>query len=222
MTNFDVFSDDEPSEAYEERPLFRAIADGMTEWYDEDSSGHDIDHAWRVFRLGTRLAESEGADVEVVGAAALTHDIHRTLGADGEYVHPEETLADVREVLGATEFPSVKVPEVCHCVAVHDEYEFRGIERPAETIEAEVLRDADNLDAIGAVGVARTFAYGGVHGTPLWDPDGGYSGIEHYYDKLQHLRDEMNTDAARTLAEERHAFTEGFVERFEKEWYGER
>lgn len=222
MTNLDAFSRDESDENYEERALFRAIADEMVAWYDGDSSGHDLDHAWRVFRLGTRLADAEGADVEVVGAAALTHDIHRTVGTDGEDVHPEETLPDVREVLGATEFPSSKVPAVCHCVAVHDEYEFRGIERPAETVEAEVLRDADNLDAIGAVGIARNFAYGGVHGTPLWDPDGGYSGIEHYYDKLQHLPDEMNTEAARALAEERHAFTERFVERFEAEWYGER
>ncbi|HET7323627.1 MAG TPA: HD domain-containing protein [Halococcus sp.] len=194
----------------------------MTEWLDNDSSGHDIDHAWRVFNIGMRLAESEGADVEVVGGAALTHDIHRTMGNEGEYVHPKESLSEVRAVLEAADFPEEKITDVLHCVEVHDEYAFRGIEHPAETTEAEILRDADNLDAIGAVGIARNFAFTGVVGNPLWDPDGEqYSGLEHYYDKLLHLTDEMNTEAAKALAEERHAFTERFVERFEQEWYGE-
>jgi uncharacterized protein len=210
-------------EEYANRQLFRDVADGMTEWLGDDSSGHDIDHAWRVFALGMRLAEAEDADTEVVGAAALTHDIHRTLDEEREYVHPKETLPEVRAVLETAAFPDSKIPRVLHCVEVHDEYEFRGIEHPAETIEAEILQDADNLDAIGAVGIARNFAFTGVVGNPLWDPDGEeYSAIEHYYDKLLHLKDEMNTDAARALAEERHAFTEQFVERFEKEWYGER
>lgn len=78
---------------------------------------------------------------------------------------------------------------------VDDEYEFRGIERPAETTEAEILRDADNLDAMGTVGIARNFAYTGVVGNPLWDPSGQeYSGVGHFYDKLLELKDEMNTE----------------------------
>lgn len=222
MTDSDSSANGVPSGADADRPLFRAIANEMTDWLGEDSSGHDADHAWRVFRLGTRLAEIEGADTEVVGAAALTHDIHRAMGED-EYVHPSETLSEVRAVLESTGFPEAKVAAVCHCVAVHDEYAYRGIEHPAEAIEAEILRDADNLDAIGAVGIARNFAFTGVGGRPLWDPAGEeYSGIEHYYDKLVHLKDEMHTEAAQALAAERHAFTEQFVERFEAEWVGER
>jgi uncharacterized protein len=209
-------------EEYADRQLFRDIANGMAEWLGDDSSGHDIDHAWRVFTLGTRLANAEDADIEVVGAAALTHDIHRTMGDAREYVHPKESLSAVRAVLETADFPAEKIPQVLHCVEVHDEYEYRGIDRPAETIEAEILRDADNLDAIGAVGIARNFAFTGVAGNPLWDPDNGeYSAIEHYYDKLLHLKDEMNTEQAQALADERHTFTEQFVERFEKEWRGE-
>ena len=222
MTERDSTVDVAATAGHTDRELFDDIAARMTDRFGEDSSGHDVDHAWRVFRLGTRLAETEDADAEIVGAAALVHDIHRVMGETGEYVDPAASLSAVRTVLESTDFPDAKVDDVLHCVAVHDEYAFRGIERPAETVEAEILRDADNLDAIGAVGIARNFAFTGDAGNPLWDPEGGgYSGIEHYYDKLQHLVDEMNTDAARALAEERHAFTAAFVERFEAEWYGE-
>lgn len=203
--------------------LFRDIAAEMERLIGDDSSGHDMAHVWRVCSLGVQLADAEDADVQVVGAAGLTHDVHRSMGADGEHVHPEESLPKVRDVLEAAGFPAESIPEVLHCVEVHDEYEFRGIEHPAETIEAEILRDADNLDAIGAVGIARNFAFTGVVGNPLWDPDGDeYSGIGHFYDKLFHLKDEMNTETAREMAEERHAFAKEFVDRFEAEWYGER
>lgn len=132
------------------------------------------------------------------------------------------TLDDVRAILVEGGFPDERVADVCHCVEVHDEYDFRGVERAAESLEAEVLRDADNLDAMGAVGVARDFAFTGVVGNPLWDPTGEeYSGLGHFEDKLLRLVDEMHTEAARELAAERHAFLERFKARFEREWFGE-
>jgi len=204
------------------RQLYRDIAHEMSDWLDEDSSGHDADHAWRVFNLGKRIAETENADIEVVGAGALTHDIHRIMGEDGEHVDPADSLPAVRAVLESAGYPEAKIPRVLHCVEVHDEYEFRGMERPAETIEAEVLRDADNLDAIGAVGIARNFAFTGIVGNPLWKPDSDeYSGIEHYYDKLVHLEEEMNTREGKEIAKNRHEYLKNFVDRFESEWYGE-
>jgi uncharacterized protein len=207
---------------HRDRPLFRAIADEMRAWLGDDSSGHDMDHAWRVFDLGIRIADAEGADADVVGAAALTHDVHRAMGEtmDG---HPEASLDEVRAVLETAGFPEERIPEVLHCVKVHDEYEFRGIEHPAESLEAEVLRDADNIDAMGAVGIARTFAFSGVAGHRLWDPDGaGDSALAHFEEKLFRLRDEMHTETAREIAAERHEFMETFVERFRAEWRGER
>ena len=211
-----------PTEDPSTRQLFSDIADAMGEWLDDDSSGHDMDHAWRVFSLGIELAEAEGADSEVVGAGALTHDIHRAVGGTDESVDPAETLPEVRVILEQTDFPNEKIDAVEHCVAVHDEYEFRGSDRPAETIEAKILRDADNLDAMGAIGIARCFAFTGVGGRPLWDPDGEkYSGLYHFEDKLFHLRDEMNTKTARAMAEDRHTFMVEFVERFKQEWNGE-
>lgn len=204
----------------DEQP-FPAIASRVAEWLGGDSTGHDMSHVWRVFRLGVQFADELDADAEVVGAAALVHDLHRVMG-DGTGVDPAETTDEVREILESVDFPEAKIPAVQHCVAVHDEYEFRGMDRPAESLEAEILRDADNLDAIGAVGIGRTFAFGGTYGSPLWDPEGvEYSQIYHFEDKLFHLLDEMNTEPARELAAERHAFLEEFRERFLAEWHGD-
>ncbi|ELY84882.1 HD domain-containing protein [Natrialba taiwanensis] len=217
-----------------ESELFGAIADRMTDKLALDASGHDVHHAWRVFSIGRRIAEREGADGLVVGAAALTHDLHRVVESEG-FVHPNETLPTVREILERVDFPSEKIEPVCHCVAVHEEYDFdygHGDEPGAETLEAAVVQDADNLDATGAVGIARAFAYGGARGNPLWTADpapewvawsadeSGGSTLEHFEEKLIHLRENMNTETGRRLAEERHAFLLEFHERFEREWFG--
>lgn len=160
-------------------------------------------HVWRVFRLGQRFADELDAELEVVGCTALTHDLHRALG-EGTGCDPEETLEKVRRILEDAGVADEGVPAVQHCVAVHDDLAFRGEEPTPETLEAEVLRDADNLDAMGAVGVARTFAFGSVHGTPPWDPDGEeYSRLYHLEDKLLRLREELHTALARELAAER-------------------
>lgn len=120
---------DSSADELADRPVFRALVDEVRDRLAADSTGHDVAHARRVFRLGMRLARAEGADPEVVGAAALTHDLHRVMG-DG--VHPEESLSAVKAVLERVGFPREKVPDVLHCVEVHDEYEFRGDPRPAE------------------------------------------------------------------------------------------
>ena len=208
-----------PGGPHRHDPPFPAIAEAVREYYAADSTGHDLAHVWRVFRLGVDLAEQVGADHEVVGAAALTHDLHRVLD-DGTGLEPEATLSEVRGVLQRAGFEG-EISAVEHCVAVHDEYAFRGMEREPETPEAKVLRDADNLDAMGAIGVARTFAFGGAHGSPLWDPEGvEYSQIYHFEDKLLKLREEMHTEPAREIAAGRHEFLETFRERFLAEWHG--
>ncbi|SEP88477.1 HD domain-containing protein [Natrinema salaciae] len=201
--------------------MFREIEQNMEDWIGADSSGHDLDHARRVFNIGVRLANQKNADIDIVGAAALTHDIHRSMGEDGEYTHPRESLSAVRSVLEATSFPDEKRSSVLHCVEVHEEYEFNGDDNPAETIEARLVQDADNLDAIGAVGIARNFAFTGVIGNRLWAPDTEEnSGLGHVSEKLFHLKDELNTDEAREIAEGRHQFLVEFSERLKKEWIG--
>ena len=219
----------------DDRQLFEAIA-AETEPHLDGDPVHDVHHAWRVCRLGVRIAEAEEADVEVVGAAALTHDLHRVRGPDDAFVHPRETLATVESILEAAGFAEEKVSAVRHCVAVHEEYDFEDDPAAAETVEAEVVQDADNLDAIGAVGIARAFAFSGAHGNPLWRPDrddepvGAYeklgrgddaSTVRHVREKLLRLRGTMNTETGREIATERHAYLAEFVDRFEREWCGQ-
>lgn len=200
---------------------FPAVATGVCEYLSADSSGHDMHHVWRVFRLTQRFAGELNADCEVVGCAALTHDLHRVVG-DGTGCDPEETLSEVARVLDDAGVSQDHIPAVQHCVSVHDELAFRDENPRPETLEAKVLRDADNLDAMGAVGIARTFAFGGAHETPLWDPDGNeYSQLYHFEDKLLRLRGELHTEPARELAEGRHEFLEEFYDRFQAEWNGE-
>ncbi len=203
-----------------DEPPFPAVAAGVREHLATDASGHDMHHVWRVFRLTQRFAEALDANREVVGCAALTHDLHRVRG-EGTGCDPAETLPEVRGLLENAGVSGERVPAVTECVAVHDGLAFRGDDPQPGTLEAKILRDADNLDAMGAVGIARTFAFGGVHGTPMWDADGEeYSQLYHFEDKLLRLRGELHTEPARALAEERHAFLEQFYERFRAEWHG--
>lgn len=193
--------------------------------YDLSDKAHDLNHSRRVMGVAMHLAEKEGADKEVLVAASLTHDLHRL--SNKGYVPPEETLAEVRAILKESNFPSDKLEDVLDCVRVHDDYNFSGKNR-ASTVEQEVIQDADNLDALGAVGVARAFAYGGKHNQPLWerdeeseddyDPSAESSIITHFHQKLFKLKDSMNTDTAESLAQDRHDFMVKFVKEFKKEW----
>lgn len=212
---------DHPGGPHHDEPPFPAVANGVREYLSSDSSGHDMHHVWRVFRLTQRFARELDADCEVAGCAALTHDLHRVMG-DGTGYDPEETLPEVSRILEVADVCPERIPRVEHCVAVHDDLAFRGDDPQPRTLEAKILRDADNLDAMGAVGVARTFAFGGVHGTPLWDPDGDeYSQLYHFEDKLLRLRGELHTEPAKRLGEDRHAFLEEFYDQFYAEWHGE-
>ena len=202
---------------------YPAVAAEMQRTLADDSSGHDLAHAWRVFSLGRSIANEEDADPHVVGLAALVHDHHRVVNGH-EFVHPEATLEDVEAILteaGVTN--SATIDAVKHCVAVHDDYDYRGDPRSPDTVEAAVLQDADNLDALGAVGVGRCFAFGGDRGLPLWRPGGGDDPcvLGHFDEKLFKLQDECNTETARAMAADRIAFLEEFAERFRREWRGE-
>lgn len=213
------------------KSLFRRIGREVGAELGDDSSGHDIDHAWRVLRLAVDLADEYDADEQVVGAAALTHDIHRTMGGE-EFVDPRESLPVVDRILEAVAFPAEKREAVRHCVAVHEEYGFEDDPSAAETTEAEIVQDADNLDALGAVGIGRAFRFSGVQGTPMWTPDAesresyekadlSRSVLDHFDDKLLRLKDDMNTEAGAAIARERHEFMLSFVERFKREWRGD-
>lgn len=197
-----------------------------------DGSGHDWWHVHRVRRTALRLAREEGADAYVVELAALLHDVWDHKLHDGDDTVAPREIRRWLEGIGAEE------PVIAHVCEIVADLSFKGagVATPMRTPEGAVVQDADRLDAIGAVGIARAFAFGGSRGRPLHDPESapelhatfdayraGVGGTtHHFHEKLFLLRDRMNTASARRIAGERHRFMEEFLQRFLAEWDGER
>ena len=190
-------------------------------------SHHSKSHVERVYNLAVRIAKEENADLDVVKAAVLLHDIARAMEDEGKIEdHATEGAKIARKVLEEADFPKEKIDKVIHCIEVH---RFKkGME--AESSEAKILQDADRLDIIGAIGLARVFTRGGWSNMPIYDPtippkekyDGkSLTSVNHIYEKILKVKDTINTDAAKEIAEERHKFVEEFLERLMKEWQGE-
>lgn len=195
-----------------------------------EGSGHDWWHVHRVRQTALRLAGEEGADAFVVELAALLHDVadHKFHGGDAS-AGPRAA----REWLGGL---CVDAGVTEHVAAIIAELSFKGagVPTPMSSVEGAVVQDADRLDAIGAMGIARAFAFGGSRGRLMHDPDAApemhdsferYKSsagptVNHFHEKLLLLRDRMNTASARRVAEGRHRFMEQFLERFHAEWNG--
>ncbi|UCH32552.1 MAG: HD domain-containing protein [Candidatus Bathyarchaeota archaeon] len=205
--------------------IFAKIKDQNEEFLRH--SHHSKSHVERVYNLAIRISEKEKADLDVIKAAALLHDVARAM-EDEETItdHAFEGAKIAREVLENVHFPREKVDQVIYCIEMH---RFKkGAE--AKTLEAKILQDADRLDIIGAIGLARVFTRGGWSNMPIHDPtippkekyDGrSCTSVNHIYEKILKARDTINTGAAKEIAEERHAFVEAFLERLLKEWRGE-
>ena len=180
-----------------------------------DASGHDFDHTLRVYHMATRLAIEEGADLQIVQLAALLHDV------DDRKLSPETYEGKLRAVnfLNENGLENEKIQEIIDIIS---RISFSAQLPPPESIEGKCVRDADRLDAMGAIGIARTFAYGGSRGRRMHDPEGvdKNSSIQHFYDKLLRLKDTMHTPAGRRMAEERDRFMRQFLEQFYGEWDG--
>ena len=176
----------------------------IQELFRGNSGGHDAEHSLRVYRCALRIARGEPAcDREVVALAALLHD------ADDHKLFHTENNANARSFLRAQGLAQEKTERICRVINAVSFSQNRG-KRP-DTPEGRIVQDADRLDALGAIGIARTFAYGGEHGRPLEDS------IGHFYEKLLLLKDELNTETARKIAAPRHAFLERFLEEYQKE-----
>jgi uncharacterized protein len=195
-----------------------------------DASGHDWWHVYRVWRTAIEIGREEGVDLSVVELAALLHDIADAKFHDGDKeIGPHTAAAWLRSLDVAEE-------TVEHVAAIVRDMSFKGagVDTPMATREGMVVQDADRLDALGAIGIARAFAYGGFRGRVLHDPDSSpvlhatiedYSSHEgstlnHFSEKLLLLKDRMNTESARRIASERHQFMELFVSQFSAEWDG--
>jgi len=180
-----------------------------------DGSGHDFDHTMRVYRMAVRIAEEEGAQKNIAALAALLHDV------DDRKISPE-TCANKGRAVGFLRSHGVSEDEIRTIVQIISEISFsEGNGRPS-TPEGMCVQDADRLDAIGAIGIGRAFAFGGSRGRRMHDPSGSdnTSTIQHFFDKLLLLKDRMNTDAGRRIAAQRHEFLHTFLEEFYAEWDG--
>jgi len=198
--------------------------------FDGARGSHDWEHTLRVFGLCERIGPAEKADMDVLRVAAYLHDIGRS-GQDstlGAVCHAEKGAEMAWPIVVNLSLSEDQKTNIIHCIRAH---RFRGKCRP-ETAEAKVLFDADKLDAIGAVGVARAFLFAGEVGARLHNPEQKIeetrpytredTGFREYKVKLCKIRDRILTKEGRKLADERHAFMEEFFKRFLEEYDGKR
>lgn len=191
-------------------------------------SGHDWSHVLRVNNTAKKIAKKENANLFVVELSALFHDI-----ADSKFTNGEETIAPkkIKDFLGSLKVDNETIEKVNYIVT---HVSFKK-EQPADkSIELKVVQDADRLDAMGAIGVARAFSYGGYKNRLMYDPQekpnlnktreqyvkAEGTTINHFYEKLLLLKDLMNTKEGQKLAEKRHKFLEKYLIQFFKEWEG--
>ena len=172
--------------------------------FQGNSDGHDFDHTMRVYREAMEIADSEpDCDRQVVALAALLHD------ADDYKLFKTADNANARDFLNSQNMDEATVKKIC--TAINSVSFSKNRDRCPESLEGRIVQDADRLDAIGAIGIARTFAYGGKHGRTL------DSSIEHFHEKLLLLKAMMHTEKAKEIAESRHTFMESFLQEWEKE-----
>jgi len=187
------------------------------EVFAADCSGHDYSHTLRVHALTRTIAAEEGAYVPLAELAALLHDV------DDHKLSPDTAQGKDRAV-AFLQSQNVPPEEISRIVRIIDQISFSRNILPPDTPEGKCVQDADRLDAMGAIGIARTFAYGGSHGKTIYDPAGQDTGssIAHFYDKLLLLKDRMNTRTGARLAQHRHEVLEEFLAEFFDEWDGKK
>lgn len=192
--------------------------------------GHDWFHIERVYKNALLIAASENCDLEIVQLGALLHDI-----ADSKFHDGDETIGP-KTARTFLESENVVATTIDHVIAIIENISFKGgrVERKFSSIELDIVQDADRLDAIGAIGIARTFNYGGFKNRTLYNPEiapnlsmtkeeykkNEAPTINHFYEKLLLLKDKMNTETGKQIAQERHRYMEDFLEQFYAEWEG--
>ncbi len=200
----------------------------VKEIFENEYSGHDFFHTFRVFKLAKEIAIIENANVEIVMLSALLHDV------DDIKLSPKtnKNKDNARKFLENNNVEKDTIDLICNIIG---EVSYKGKDTvPGKTLEARIVQDADRLDAIGAIGIARAFAYGGHHNRVMYDPDilpnldmteEEYRNhisttVNHFYEKLFNLKDLMNTMAAKEIAIDRENYMKEYLSRFIDEWDG--
>jgi uncharacterized protein len=182
---------------------------------ESDESGHDWNHTQRVWQLTKQIAMHTKCNIEIAELGALFHDI-----ADAKFHNGDESIGGIttQHWLSENTDNTTLIKEVTFIVN-HVSYRKKYIPDINKYPELSIVQDADRLDAIGAIGIARAFSYGGFKNRPLYSmsKNGSQNTIAHFYEKLLHLKDQMNTKFGKELAEERHDFIVAFLNQFQKE-----
>lgn len=198
----------------------------IKEFFKNDFSGHDYYHSLRVYKNAVRIAEAENADLNIVALAALLHDV------DDYKLSPEtsEQMDNAHAFLNRLSVGESDADKICKIIS---QISFKGSDTVvAESLEGKCVQDADRLDAIGAIGIARAFAYGGAHGRVIYDPaivpkvnmsgseykNNNSTSINHFYEKLFLLEELMNTDTGKYMAHKRTETMQKFISDFMHEW----
>ncbi|MDD1718424.1 MAG: HD domain-containing protein [Methanoregulaceae archaeon] len=172
-----------------------------------EPGSHGPDHTFRVLRMCERIGRDEGADMNILLPAALLHDIARPAEKERGIPHEEEGARMAEEFLTSIFFDKDLIPGITQAIRTH---RYRS-DRVPETLEAKILSDADKLDAMGAIGIARTFLRAGEHGGEITDAAG------HIVEKLLKLKERMHTESAARIAVRRHGYLAGFLEELANE-----
>ncbi len=211
-----------------DKTIINIVLEFVKNTFSDDYSGYDYFHTLRVYKMATRIAEQENANLIIVQLAALLHDV------DDIKLSPETSVNKDRAVnfLRKHGISEAVIKTICNIIG---NVSFRGTDSiTPETIEGKCVQDADRLDAMGAIGIARTFAYGGSHNRIIYDPgikpnvnmnSDEYqnhisTSINHFYEKLFQLKDLMNTDTAKKIAEQRENYMRTYISEFLDEWDG--
>jgi len=203
-------------------------------WYTDSDKVHDFDHVLRVYKMAERIAKAEGADLEIIRAAALLHDSRGSAPGDGtaRMEHHQTSAKFAAAVLKEKAWAQEKIEAVQHCILAH---RFRNPAEKPKTLEAKIIFDADKLDALGAIGVARVIGYAAIAGTPFYEKPStqflengeevegeNHSAYHEHLYKLRKLPMRMNTPTARKIADERLHYLDRFFERLIAEWNGKK
>ena len=214
----------------EKKLIVNQTADFMKSELTGEGSGHDWWHVYRVWRNAVQIAKHEEVDLFVVELAALLHDI-----ADWKFNDGNEDIGPqlAREWLESLNVEETEISKVCQIIQ-DISFKGSGVLTRMTTTEGMIVQDADRLDAIGAIGIGRAFAYGGSKGREMYNPEvkpekhdtfeqykkSRGSSINHFYEKLLLLKELMNTKTAKKIAEKRHAVMLNFLDDFFQEWEG--
>jgi uncharacterized protein len=210
--------------------ILRKTVDFVKETLTRAEGGHDWWHTYRVWRMSQHIAKTVNADIFIVELGALLHDIADVKFHDGDENAGPHKAREFLDAIGAEE----NVISLIEMIIRHVSFKGAGHIQSFSSPELEIIQDADRLDAMGAIGIARTFNFGGYKNREIYNPaippeldqsEKAYRTsraptINHFYEKLLLLKDRMHTTTGKKLAESRHSFMEAFLDQFFKEWNG--